>query len=329
MKWVDKKVNVTGASGFIGSHLVEKLVDLGAEVSCFLRYNSRNSLGNLAYLSKDKLDSIKIVRGDLKNNEIMHHFLKGSEVVMHLGAMISIPYSYENPQEVIATNVIGTMNVLNAARYSDIERIIITSTSEVYGTAQYVPIDEKHPLNGRSPYAASKIGADMIALSYHLSYDLPVSIIRPFNTYGPRQSARAVIPTIIAQAITDDVIRLGDVSTTRDFTFVGDTVDGFIKIAESDASVGEVINIGSGDEITIKNIVTIVGKILGKDLNIVEDRKRKRPPKSEVMMLIASNSRARELIGWRPKYAFEVGLKETVSWIRENIDIFRPENYEI
>ncbi|MCL5985032.1 MAG: GDP-mannose 4,6-dehydratase [Actinobacteria bacterium] len=329
MNWIGKKVVVTGAAGFIGSHLVEKLVDLGASVSCFIRYTSKNDLGNLKSLPKAKLNQLKIYRGDLKDGAALESALKNSEIAFHLGAMVSIPYSYENPQEAITSNIIGTMNVLNASRRVDIEKFVHTSTSEVYGTAQYVPIDENHPLVSQSPYSASKVGADMIAMSYYYSYDFPVSIIRPFNTYGPGQSARAVIPTIIMQAILSDVVKLGDVNTTRDFTYVEDTVNGFLKIAESAKSVGQVINVGAGNEISISNVVMLVERILNKKLQIKIEEERIRPSKSEVRRLVSDSSKAKKLLGWKPEYTFESGLGKTIEWFAKNSNYFETMKYEI
>jgi len=316
---------MTGAGGFIGSHFVERLIELGADLRCFVRYTSR---GETRFLEAIK-DKVEIVAGDLRDPDAVEKTVRGREVVFHLGALVGIPYSYLHPREVVETNIIGSLNILLASRNQRVEKVIHTSTSEVYGTAKYVPIDEAHPLQGQSPYSASKIGADKIAESFYNSYDLSVAIARPFNTYGPRQSARAVIPTVITQVLTSKKVKLGNTSPTRDFTYVSDTVEGFIKIATSSASVGEVINIGSGYEISIGDLVNKIVGLIGGDIQVVVDQTRVRPKKSEVDRLWVDNHKARELIGWEPKVSLEEGLKMTIEWIRDSLDIYRPGEYSI
>lgn len=325
--WQEKSVLVTGAGGFIGSHLTEHLVELGAKVKTFVRYNSRNNYGLLELLPKEKLESIEIIMGDLRDADAVSHAAENVDIIFHLGSLIAIPYSYVHPRENIETNILGTLNVLTAAKKNGVEKTVHTSTSEVYGTAKYVPIDENHPLQGQSPYSASKIGADKIAESFYRSYDLPVAIIRPFNTYGPGQSARAVIPTIISQALTGEKIALGSLHPTRDYTFVRDTVDAFIKIAESPKSIGEVINIGSNFEISIGNLAEKIISLIGKDVKIISNDSRFRPNKSEVERLWCDNSKSKELLGWSPTISLENGLKETIKWISANISLYKPEIY--
>ena len=327
MELFHKKILVTGAGGFIGSHLTERLVELGANVNAFLRYNSRNDWGLLELLTKEKLDKIEVVMGDLKDADAVRHAAKDIDIIFHLGSLIAIPYSYIHPRETIETNIIGTLNVLMAAKEHEVEKIIHTSTSEVYGTAKYVPIDEKHPLQGQSPYSASKIGADKIAESFYRSYHLPLAIIRPFNTYGPRQSSRAVIPTIITQALTKGKIFLGSLHPTRDYTYVKDTVEAFIKVAESPKSIGEVINIGANFEISIGTLAEKIISLIGKNVEIVSDSSRIRPPKSEVERLWCDNRKAMELLGWSPTTPLEEGLNKTVDWISDNIYLYKPELY--
>jgi len=329
MNWQGKKVLVTGAGGFIGSHLVERLVGLGAEVKGFVRYNSRNDQGLIELLPPQTRQLIELVKGDLRDVEAVRYSMRKMDVVFHLAALIAIPYSYLNPREVVETNIMGTLNVLNTARDCGVEKIIHTSTSEVYGTAQYVPIDEKHPLQGQSPYSASKVGADMLAGSFHRSYDMPIAIIRPFNTYGPRQSARAVIPNIITQALTQDEVFLGSLHPTRDLTYVDDVIDSFVKVAESHVSVGEVINIGSCFEISIGDLTHKIFSLIGRELKIVSDRRRIRPAKSEVERLCADNSKAKRLLGWQPKVSLDQGLVKTIDWLKENIDRYKVGIYNI
>ena len=316
--WSRKKVLVTGAGGFIGSHLIERLIDLGADVKGFARYNSRNDWGLLEIIPPQKLDSLQIVSGDLQDYDAVFSAVRDVDVIFHLGSLISIPYSYIRPRDTIENNILSTLNILTAARDLGVEKVVHTSSSEVYGTALYVPIDEKHPLQGQSPYSASKIGADKIAESFYCSFDLPVATIRPFNTYGPRQSARAIIPTIITQAIEQEKIKLGSLFPTRDYTFVKDTVNGFISTAESKSSIGEVINIGSNFEISMGDLAQRISSLLNKDIEITQDSSRVRPLKSEVKRLWCDNAKAKRLLGWEPQVSLDEGLKETIEWISEN-----------
>lgn len=327
--WKDKKILVTGAGGFIASHLIEQLVVLGADVKAFVRYNSRNDPGLLSLAPLDILSEIQIIQGDLRDPQAVRQAVAGSSMIFHLGALIAIPYSYLHPQEVVESNILGTMNVLSAARFENVQRVIHTSTSEVYGSALRVPIDEHHPLQGQSPYSASKIGADKIAESFHLSYDLPVVTVRPFNTYGPRQSARAVIPTIISQALTRDVIQLGNLDTRRDLTFVDDTVNGFLAAATSENTLGETINLGYGEDIRIGDLAEEVIRLVGRPVKIVVDPDRLRPEKSEVQRLVSDNSKAKRLLGWEPQVSLKDGLQITINWIRENIHRFQPGTYQV
>jgi len=316
--WSRKKVLVTGAGGFIGSHLIERLIDLGAYAKSFVRYNSRNDWGLLEIIPPQKRDSLEIVSGDLQDYDAVYSAAKDVDVIFHLGSLISIPYSYNRPRDTIENNVLSTLNILTAARDLGVEKVVHTSSSEVYGTALYVPIDEKHPLQGQSPYSASKIGADKIAESFFCSFDLPVATIRPFNTYGPRQSARAIIPTIITQAIEQETIKLGSLFPTRDYTYVKDTVNGFIRMAESKSSIGEVINIGSNFEISMGDLAQRISSLLNKDIEITQDSSRVRPLKSEVKRLWCDNAKAKRLLGWEPQVSLDEGLKETIEWISEN-----------
>ncbi len=320
-----KKLLITGASGFIGSHLTEELVNLGYDVRVFVRYTSDGNLGDLHHLSTDLLKKIEIVRGDLKNYDSVLRAVKDVDVIFHLGALISIPYSYLDPRDFVETNITGTLNILNAAKNFNTKKIIITSTSETYGTATYTPMDEDHPLQAQSPYSASKISADKLAESFYKSFDLPVAIIRPFNTYGPRQSMRAVLPTIIYHALAKDKLKLGSLSPQRDLTFVKDTVLGFIKIAESEKSVGEIINIGSGRTISIGELVGKVSKILNKELIVEEVKEKIRPEKSEVDILLCNNEKAKNLVGWEPIVSLDEGITEVISYVRENLDRYDSE----
>ncbi len=323
-----KTVLVTGAGGFIGSHLVERLVTDGHQVRAFVRYNGRDDRGHLDRLAPDIKQSIEVFRGDLKDPEAVRKAVRGRGWVLHLGALIAIPYSYQNPLDVVQTNVEGTAHVLDACRENAaLERVVLTSTSEVYGTAQYVPIDEKHPLQGQSPYAATKIGSDALGMSYHRSFGLPVTILRPFNTFGPRQSARAIIPTIISQALTKPVIKLGSLDPRRDLTYVKDTASGFVSIAGCDAAIGQTVNIGRGSDVTIGELVELIGQRLGTPLKVELDHQRVRPAKSEVGRLLAGTALAKDLWGWEPAYSLEQGLEETIAWVRDNLALFRVEEY--
>ena len=325
MELKGKRVLITGAGGFIGSHLVERLIKEECNVRVFLRYNSEGKIGRLEELPAEDLNKIEIFRGDLSNFDIVKKSIKGVDIIFHLGALISIPYSYENPREYIKTNTIGTLNILEAAKEEKVKKVIITSTSEVYGTALYSPIDEKHPLQAQSPYAASKIAADKIAESFYKSFDVPVSIIRPFNNYGPRQSMRAVIPTIIYQALTKEKVKMGSLEPKRDFLYVEDNVDGYIRIAKSDDVTGEVINIGTGRTTSIGEIVDMVRELIGKNFEVETDKNKIRPEKSEVKLLICDNSKAKERIGWEPKTSLRDGLKKTIEYIQKNIDFYNQE----
>lgn len=327
MNWSGKRILVTGAGGFIASHLVERLVSKGAQVRAFVRYNSRNDVGMLRLISPDVFSQLEIVRGDLRDMEAVRGAVRGVDTVFHLGALIAIPYSYINPREVIDVNIMGTLNVLMAARDFSVRRVVHTSTSEVYGTAQYTPIDEAHPLQGQSPYSASKIGADKIAESFYRSFDVPVVTLRPFNTYGPRQSMRAVIPTIITQALTRDKVKLGNLDPSRDFTFVKDTANGFICLAEAKNVLGHEINLGNDNTIRIGDLVDKIFGIIGKAPKVVADLQRVRPRKSEVMNLWASNQKAKELIGWEPHISLDEGLRLTIEWISTHLDLYRPDQY--
>lgn len=325
-----KKVLVTGADGFIGSHLTESLLEKGYDVKAFTMYNSFNTWGWLDTLPKEKLDQIEIFSGDVRDPNGVREAMKGVDGVFHLAALIAIPFSYHSPDSYVDTNIKGTLNVLQAARELETERIMVTSTSEVYGTAQYVPIDEKHPFQGQSPYSATKIGADRLAESFYRSFNLPVSIVRPFNTYGPRQSARAVIPTIITQLLAGkSEIQLGSLTPTRDFNFVKDTAAGFIAIAESDKTIGEEINIATQQEISIGDLAQEIIRQINPSAKIICDEQRLRPEKSEVNRLLGANEKIKRLTNWTPKYTFEEGIKETIAWIRENLDKYKTDIYNV
>jgi NAD dependent epimerase/dehydratase len=330
MNWNGKKVLVTGSEGFIGSHLTERLVELGADVTALVQYNSFNNWGWIDTFEKDIKDNLKVVTGDIREYDGMKRIIKGQEIVLHLAALIAIPYSYLSPMAYVKTNVEGTTNVLEACREYDVEKIVHTSTSETYGTALYVPIDEKHPMQGQSPYSASKIAADKMAESYFRAFSVPVATLRPFNTYGPRQSARAVIPTIISQILAGKKeIKLGSMSPTRDFNFVKDTAEAFVKVAESDKTVGEVVNAGSNYEISIGDTVKKIIDIMGRDVKIICDEERIRPEKSEVNRLWADNRKIKELAGWEPKYNLDAGLKATVDWIKDNLQYYKTDIYNV
>ena len=328
MKIEGRRTLVTGAGGFIGSHLVEALVRIAAEVRVFVHYNSRGELGLLERLPGEIKEEIEVFAGDLKDPEALRLPVKGCEIVFHLGSLIAIPYSYINPMDFVQTNILGTANFLNACLASDVEKIVHTSTSEVYGTAVYCPMDEKHPLQAQSPYSATKIAADKLAESYYRSFGVPVAIARPFNTYGPRQSARAIIPTVILQALNGDNLTLGSLHPTRDLTFVKDTVKGLIEVARSPDSVGEVINIGSGREISMGELVQVILSIMGEKAEILKDNRRVRPEKSEVDRLMCDNSKARKLLGWEPRISLKEGLERTIDWFKSHVGEYRT-NYAI
>jgi dTDP-glucose 4,6-dehydratase len=324
------KVLVTGAGGFIGSHLTEELVRQGEEVRALVRYNSRDERGLLEDLPKDIQNQIEVIPGDLKDPDGVKKALKGCSKVFHLGALIAIPYSYIHPFDFIQTNVVGTAHLLNAClEEGTLERVIHTSTSEVYGTAQYIPIDEKHPLQAQSPYAASKIAADKLAESYYLSFGLPIATLRPFNTFGPRQSLRAIIPTIISQAIGDKKIRLGNTRPRRDFLFVKDTVRGFIQFGKCEGAVGKVVNIGTGTDISIEELVMKILGLMGKQGKIEVEDRRIRPEKSEVMQLLSDTRLAQKLFQWKPRYTLEDGLRETIEWYQKNLSRFKVGSYPL
>jgi NAD dependent epimerase/dehydratase len=319
------KVLITGAGGFIGSHLCELCLAEGAEVRAFVHYNSRSDWGMLEDLDKKSIKSIEVIAGDLRDSGAVRRAIRGCNRVFHLGALIGIPYSYANPEDVVQTNVLGTLHVLQSSLECGIDRLVQTSTSEVYGTAQYVPMDEKHPLNPQSPYAASKVGSDKLAESYYRTYDLPVVIVRPFNTYGPRQSPRAVIPTIIIQALHSRAIRLGNLESRRDLTFVKDTARGFVAASCAPKVEGETIQLGTQQEYSISELVGLLGTILGKKLNVITETKRQRPSGSEVQRLFASNQNAQKRLKWTPNVPLAEGLEKTLRWFQKHIDRF-PKN---
>jgi NAD dependent epimerase/dehydratase len=324
-----ERVLVTGAGGFIGSHVVEQLVARGSTVRAFVRYNSRNDFGHLEDLPKEILDAVDVFVGDLANPEAVSGAAAGCDTILHLGALIPIPYSYRHPREFVAANVEGTLNVLEACRARDVGRLVQVSTSEVYGTAEIVPIPETHPLHPQSPYAASKVASDQLALSFQRSFGSPVVVARPFNTFGPRQSARAVIPTVITQALARDHIELGALDTTRDFLYVEDTARGLIRCAEVDDAVGAEINLGTGHERSIRDVVAAVGSILGRELEVITAKERLRPADSEVERLVAGIERAGALLGWEPEMPFEEGLRRTVDWISFALSSYKPELYNL
>jgi NAD dependent epimerase/dehydratase len=325
--WANRHVLVTGAGGFIGSHLVEYLLAKGARVRAFVRYNSRDDPGLLRMLSTQNFNRIEIIAGDLEDEHAVRKAVQGIQVIFHLGAMISIPYSYHHPVETAKTNLLGTLNILTAMQESQVERLIHTSSSEVYGTAIITPISESHPLQGQSPYSASKIGADKLVESFYCSFETPVVTVRPFNTYGPRQSARAVIPTIITQALTKDKIYLGNQDTIRDFTYVKDTVAGLVKAAEKPGIEGEVLNLGTGQEITIGELAQKIIQKTGRTVEITIDTLRLRPKNSEVMRLLSDNSHARKILGWEPEISLDDGLDRTIEWINSHLDLYQIGTY--
>jgi dTDP-glucose 4,6-dehydratase len=319
--WNKKRVLVTGAGGFIGSHLTERLVEEGATVRALVHYNA---LGRWGWLDRSPhAKQIEIISGDVTDRDCMRQAVKDREIIFHLGALIAIPYSYQVPLSYARTNIEGTINVLQSARDEGIECIVHTSTSEVYGTAQYVPIDERHSLKGQSPYAASKIGADKMAEAFHLSFNLPVVTVRPFNTFGPRQSTRAIIPTIIVQCLLGDTIHLGNLHPTRDLNFVANTVDGFLMAASEPSAVGQTINLGSGREISIGDLAGLIAQMIGKAIQIESEEQRLRPQDSEVERLLADNALAQAVLGWQPKISLEEGLACTIAWVKDNLELYR------
>jgi NAD dependent epimerase/dehydratase len=322
------KILITGSAGFIGSHLTELLVKEGFQVKAFVRYNSKNSWGWLD--ESEYIDNIEIITGDIRDYDSVYKAMIGCDTVFHLAALIGIPYSYISPLAYIKTNIEGTYNILESAKNLNFINVIITSTSETYGTAQYVPIDEKHPLVGQSPYSASKIAADQLALSYYKSFGLPIKIARPFNNYGPRQSARAIIPTIISQILSGkEKLKLGNLSPSRDFTFVKDTCNGFLEILNSDKLFGEITNIGMNEETSVEKLIDLIATILRKDIEIEKDIERIRPEKSEVEKLICDNTKIKKFTNWKPTYGLQTGIKETIEWFKDNKYRFKPEIYNV
>ncbi len=323
-----KNVLITGAAGFIGSHLTERCVESGYKVKAFVRYNSK---GNYGWLESSRYkNDIEFITGDIRDYDSVYNAVKGCDTVFHLAALIGIPYSYVSPMAYIKTNVEGTYNIVQSCREQGTENILVTSTSETYGTAQYVPIDEKHPLVGQSPYSASKIGADQIALSYFLSFNSPVKIVRPFNTYGPRQSARAVIPTIITQLLSGKTeIKLGHTTPTRDLTFVKDTANGFLAIAQNPSFNGTVTNIGMKDEISVGDLALMIAKLMNKNISIITDSQRVRPDKSEVERLFCDNTKIISNTNWRPQHTLEEGLKQTIKFLESNLHLYKPDVYNV
>lgn len=325
MNWTGKKVLVTGAGGFIGSHLAERLVEIGADVRAMVHYNA---LGSWGWLDESPLaEHMQVFAGDVRDRDSVRAAVEGREVIFHLAALIAIPYSYSAPSSYVDTNITGTINVLQAVRELGSARVVHTSTSETYGTARYSPIDEGHPLHGQSPYAASKIGADQMAEAFACSFGVPVAMIRPFNTFGPRQSVRAVIPTIISQLLAGEELRLGNLTPTRDLNFVANTVDGFLSAAAVDEAIGKVINIGSGREISIGDLAQLIANLIGVECRIHEDVQRVRPEKSEVGRLIADNRLAKSILGWEPRVSLEDGLLSTISWIKARSAKYRADVY--
>jgi dTDP-glucose 4,6-dehydratase len=325
LNWQGKRVLVTGAGGFIGSHLTERLVHKGAEVRALVHYNA---LGTWGWLDQSSVrEHIEVIVGDICDRDSVYRATQGMEIVFHLAALIAIPYSYHAPASYVRTNMEGTLNVLQIARQLDIERVVHTSTSEVYGTARYVPIDEVHPLQGQSPYSASKIGADKLAEAFYLSFNLSVTTVRPFNTFGPRQSARAIIPTIITQCLTGGTIHLGNLHPTRDLNYVTNIVEGFILAASISDAVGQTINLGSGQEISIGELAQLIARLVGHPISIESDEQRVRPDKSEVERLLANNTLARTLLGWEPVISLEEGLEHTIEWMQQHLERYRPGVY--
>jgi dTDP-glucose 4,6-dehydratase len=327
--WSGRRVLVTGVGGFIGSHVAETLVQAGASVRAFVRYVSRGDYGWLETTPPEILEELEIFRGDLANPEAVVNAVAGREIVLHLGALVPIPYSYRHPREFVTANLEGTLNVLEAVRREEIARIVHISTSEVYGTAMRVPIDEEHPLHPQSPYAATKVGADQLALSYQRSFGTPVVILRPFNTYGPRQSARAVIPTIIAQALSREEIKLGATSPTRDFLYVADTVQGLLRCATAEGIEGETINLGTGVEVSIGDLAQRILRLIGVEVPIALDEGRLRPPNSEVERLVADVSKAKRLLAWQPEVSLDEGLRRTIEWLTGSLSSYKTSVYNV
>jgi NAD dependent epimerase/dehydratase len=327
MNWEGRKIVVTGAGGFIGSHLTESLLEKGANVTALVHYNSQHNYGWLEEIFRTKGKELSVVMGDVRDSNAMRKLVDGHTVIFHLAALIGIPYSYMAPEAYIETNIKGTLNVLQAGLENKVERVIHTSTSEVYGTAKYVPIDEDHPLQGQSPYSASKIGADKLVESYCKSFDLPVVTVRPFNTFGPRQSARAVIPTIISQVLQGKELRLGSLKPVRDMTFVDDTVRGFIAASESKAVIGETVNLGTGQGISIQELVETISSVLNQNITVISEDERVRPEKSEVMRLISCADKAEKLMNWEARVSLKEGLAKTITWISENLKSYKEEKY--
>ncbi|MBI3601377.1 MAG: GDP-mannose 4,6-dehydratase [Candidatus Omnitrophica bacterium] len=330
MKLKGKKILITGADGFIGSHLTERCIAAGASVRAFVYYNSFNQWGWLDTVPKKILDKHEVFAGDIRDFGCVLEACQDIDIVFHLAALISIPYSYRAPDSFVATNITGTMNVLQAARILGVKKVVHTSTSEVYGTAQYVPIDENHPINPQSPYAATKSAADSLAVSFYRSFDLPVTVLRPFNTFGPRQSARAVIPTIISQILAGcKVIKLGNVESIRDLNYIGNTIDAFIHLAQTDKGLGQVFNTGSGVEVSVGEVAAIIQKILGVRVKIEMDKQRIRPVKSEVEKLVCSCVKLNNLTGWQPEISLEQGLRRTCAWIKKHMNHYKTDIYNV
>ncbi|MDX1437952.1 MAG: SDR family NAD(P)-dependent oxidoreductase [Anaerolineales bacterium] len=327
--WQSRPVLVTGAGGFIASHLIEALVSGGAHVRAFVRYNSRSDPGLLSSLPPEVTARVETIAGDLRDPDGVRRAVGDATHVFHLGALISIPYSYRHPTDVVESNILGTLHILQAVRDTDVVRLVHTSSSEVYGTALKVPIDEAHPLQGQSPYSASKIGADALAESFHRAYGVPVATLRPFNTYGPRQSGRAVIPAIISQALTQETIHLGNLEARRDLTYVSDTVSGFLRLAESEGVEGEVFNLGTGEDIRIGDLADLIVELTGRQAEIRVDPDRLRPEKSEVQRLVSDNRAARARLGWTPRVSLKDGLKKTIRWVEKNLDFYQSDRYQI
>jgi UDP-glucose 4-epimerase len=330
MQLKGERVLVTGAGGFIGSHLVEALVRHGCRVRAMLHYDSRAHRGNLEFVDPACLQVLEVIAGDVADPHFMLRAVEGCTAVFHLAALVAIPYSYRAPSAYVQTNVVGTLNVLEACRLHRTPRLVHTSTSECYGTARYTPIDEEHPLQGQSPYSASKIGADKLVESFHLSFDLPVATLRPFNTFGPRQSARAVIPTILAQLLAGrSTLQLGDTTPVRDMNFVANTSEAFIRLAECDAAIGQVLNVGSGRGLRIGEIAELAMRVVGQRGLIQCDERRIRPTHSEVMTLVCNHDKATKLMGWTPRVTFEAGLEETARFVKSHLSLYRPEEYAV